>query len=149
MEIYILKQKFQSYSGLVLVFFLFFHLAGIIFAGLNPYRFEKYASYLHSSFFLPYLEITLSVIFVIHIFLTLEKVLKNRSMGNTAFLMSRRNDFLGVLASKIQPFTGVILISFLIIHLFQLRFPRSGDNLELYLLRNKLHSIFIPWLYIL
>ena len=111
-EIYILKQKFQSYSGLVLIFFVFVHLAGIIFAGINPYGFEKYASNLHSSFFLPYLEITLSVIFIIHIFLTFQKILKTRSAGNTAFLISKRNDSLGVLASKIQPFTGVILISF-------------------------------------
>ena len=147
MELDFLIQKFQSYSGLVLVFFIAIHLAGIIFAGINPDTFEIYASNLHSSIFLPYFEIVLATAFIIHIFLTLKKVLKNRSSGNNAILKTRRNDYLGVIASKIQPFTGVILASFLIIHLLQLRFPRPGDNLELTSLKNKLKDVHILVLY--
>jgi len=142
-----LTQKFQSYSGLVLVFFIAVHLAGVIFAGINPDAFEIYASNLHSSLFLPYSEIVLAITFIIHIFLTLKKVLKNRSSGNKAILKTRRNDYLGVIASKVQPFTGVILASFLIIHLLQLRFPRPGDNLELISLKNKLGGVHILVLY--
>ena len=142
-----LTQKFQSYSGLVLVFFIAVHLAGVIFAGINPNAFEIYASNLHSSLFLPYSEIVLATTFTIHIFLTLKKVLKNRSSGNKAILKTKRNDYLGVLASKVQPFTGVILASFLIIHLSQLRFPRPGDNLELISLKNKLGGVHILFLY--
>ena len=141
MDLETFEQKFQSYSGLVLVFFIAVHLAGIILAGINPEAFEIYASNLHSSIFLPYLEIVLTTTFIIHIFLTLKKVLKNRSSGNTAILRTRRNDYLGVLASKVQPFTGIILASFLIIHLFQLRFPRPEDNLELTSLKNKLEDV--------
>ena len=147
MDFEILTQKFQSYSGLVLVFFIAVHLAGIIFAGINPDAFEIYASNLHSSLFLPYSEIILATTFIIHIFLTLKKVLKNRSSGNKAILKTRRNDSLGVLASKVQPFTGVILASFLIIHLLQLRFPRPGDNLELISLKSKLGGVHILVLY--
>ena len=147
MELETLTQKFQSYSGLVLVFFLAVHLAGVIFAGINPDAFEIYASNLHSSIFLPYFEIVLTATFIIHIFLTLKKVLKNRSSGNKAILKTRRNDYLGVIASKVQPFTGVILASFLIIHLLQLRFPRPGDNLELISLKNKLGGVHILVLY--
>ena len=68
-------QKFQSYSGLVLVFFIAVHLAGIIFAGINPDAFEIYASNLHSNLFLPYSEIVLAVTFIIHIFLTLKSLM--------------------------------------------------------------------------
>jgi len=142
-----LTQKFQSYSGLILVFFIAVHLAGVIFAGINPEAFEIYASNLHSSLFLPYAEIVLATTFIIHIFLTFKKVLNNRLSGNKAILKTRRNDYLGVLASKVQPFTGVILASFLIIHLLQLRFPRPGDNLELISLKNKLAGIHILVLY--
>ena len=149
MELETLTQKFQSYSGLVLVFFIAVHLAGIIFAGINPDEFEIYASNLHSSLFLPYSEIVLATTFIIHIFLTLKKVFKNRSSGNKAILKTRRTDSLGVLASKIQPFTGLILASFLIIHLLQLRFPRPGDNLELISLKNKLGGVHILVLYAL
>ncbi len=147
MDLETLTQKFQSYSGLVLVFFIAVHLAGVIFAGINPVVFEIYASNLHSSLFLPYSEIVLAITFIIHIFLTLKKVLKNRSSGNKAILKTRRNDYLGVIASKVQPFTGVILASFLIIHLLQLRFPRPGDNLELISLKNKLGGVHILVLY--
>ena len=147
MDLETLTQKFQSYSGLVLVFFIAVHLAGVIFAGINPDAFEIYASNLHSSLFLPYSEIVLAITFIIHIFLTLKKVLKNRSSGNKAILKTRRNDYLGVLASKVQPFTGVILASFLIIHLLQLRFPRPGDNLELISLKSKLGGFHILVLY--
>ena len=147
MDLETLTQKFQSYSGLVLVFFIAVHLAGVIFAGINPDAFEIYASNLHSSLFLPYSEIVLAITFIIHIFLTLKKVLKNRSSGNKAILKTRRNDYLGVLASKVQPFTGVILASFLIIHLLQLRFPRPGDNLELISLKNTLGGVHILVLY--
>ena len=147
MDLETLTQKFQSYSGLVLVFFIAVHLAGVIFAGINPDAFEIYASNLHSSLFLPYSEIVLAITFIIHIFLTLKKVLKNRSSGNKAILKTRRNDYLGVIASKVQPFTGVILASFLIIHLLQLRFPRPGDNLELISLKNKLGGVHILVIY--
>ena len=147
MDLETLTQKIQSYSGLILVFFIAVHLAGVIFAGINPDAFEIYASNLHSSLFLPYSEIVLAITFIIHIFLTLKKVLKNRSSGNKAILKTRRNDYLGVIASKVQPFTGVILASFLIVHLLQLRFPRPGDNLELISLKNKLGGVHILVLY--
>ena len=147
MDLETLTQKFQSYSGLVLVFFIAVHLAGVICAGINPYAFEIYASNLHSSLFLPYAEIVLATTFIIHIFLTFKKVLNNRLSGNKAILKTRRNDYLGVLASKVQPFTGVILASFLIIHLLQLRFPRPGDNLELISLKSKLGGVHILVLY--
>ena len=147
MDFETLTQKFQSYSGLVLVFFITVHLAGVIYAGINPDAFEIYASNLHSSSFLPYAEIVLATTFIIHIVLTFKKVLNNRLRGNKAILKTRRNDYLGVLASKVQPFTGVILASFLIIHLFQLRFPRPGDNLELISLKSKLGGVHILVLY--
>jgi len=147
LELETLTQKFQSYSGLVLVFFIAVHLAGIIFAGINPDAFEIYASNLHSSLFLPYAEIVLATTFIIHIFLTFKKVLNNRLSGNKAILRTRRNDYLGVLASKVQPFTGLILASFLIIHLLQLRFPRPGDNLELISIKSKLGGVHILVLY--
>ena len=147
MNLETLTQKFQSYTGLVLFFFIAVHLAGVIFAGIKPDAFEIYASNLHSSLFLPYFEIVLANTFIIHIFLTLKKVLKNRSSGNKAILKTKRNDYLGVLAAKVQPFTGIILASFLTIHLLQLRFPRPGDNLELISLKNKLGGVHILFLY--
>ena len=78
MDLETFLQKFLSYSGLVLVIFIAVHLAGVIFAGINSDAFEIYASNLHSSIFLPYFEIVLAITFIIHIFLTLKKLLKKR-----------------------------------------------------------------------
>ena len=147
MDLETFTQKFQSYSGLALVFFIAAHIAGIIFAGINPDGFEIYASNLHSNIFLPYFEIVLALTFIIHVYLTLKKVLKNRSRGNKAILKSRRNDYLGVLSSKVQPFSGVVLVSFLIIHLLQLRFPRPSEDLELTSLKRNLEGVHILFLY--
>ena len=96
---------------------------------------------------MPYLEIGLTISFLIHIFLTLKKVYKNRLSGNTALLRTRRSDFIGVLASKVQPLTGIILTCFLLVHLFQLRIPRPGDNLELASLKGSLEGIHIFVIY--
>ena len=147
MDLISFLQKLQSYSGLVLVLFIAVHLAGIILAGIDPRAFEIYSSNLHSNIFIPYLEILLTLTFTVHIFLTIKKKKKNRISGNGAKLMTKRNDHLGVLASKIQPFTGAILASFLIIHLSQLRFPRPSDNLELISLKNKLEGVHILIIY--
>ncbi len=147
MNIETFKQKSQSYSGLALVFFLLIHLIGIIYAAISPDSFEIYAANLHSNTFLPYLEIGLSLTFIIHISLTLDKVLKNRFNGNKASLRTRRKDYIGVLSSKIQPFSGLILLLFLIIHLFQLRFPRPSINMELVSLKENLNGIHIIILY--
>ena len=147
MNIETFKQKFQSYSGLALVFFVLIHLIGLVYAGISPDGFEIYASSLHSNTFLPYLEIALSLTFIIHISLTLEKVLKNRFNGNKASLRTRRKDYIGVLSSRIQPFSGLILFLFLIIHLFQLRFPRPSNNMELVSLKENLKDIDTMILY--
>ena len=132
---------------MILVFFLFLHLTGIVYAGIYPKGFEIYVSSLHSNIFLPFLEIGLAFTFMIHIFLTIQKSIQNHSNGNTAFLKTRRSDSLGVLTSKIQPLTGIILTAFLILHLSQLRFPRPEANLELTFLKNNLESIHILLLY--
>ena len=78
MDLETLMQKFQSYSGLVLFFFIVIHLAGVICAGINPDGFEIYASNLHSSLFLPYAEIVLATTFIIHIFLTLKNLMARK-----------------------------------------------------------------------
>ena len=141
MDFEIFSQRSLSYSGLIIVGFVFIHLAGLVYAGINPNGFEIYASNLHSNIFLPYVEIGLTFTFFIHLILTFNKVVRNISNTNKASLISRRDDFLGVLAYKIQPLSGLILALFLFIHLFQLRFPRPEVNLELASLKNNLESI--------
>ena len=85
----------------------------------------------------------------IHIFLTFTKVATNIQNGNTANLVSRRKDFLAIVAARLQPIGGVLLLIFLYIHLRQLRFPRPSDGSELSTLQHLLSFQVNSSLYVL
>ena len=133
-------------SGLFLVFFLIIHLFGLLLATIAPISFELYASVLHSASWVILLECILVAVAFIHILLTFTKVISNIRNGNTANLVSRRKDFLAIFAARFQPIGGVSLLTFLLIHLRQLRFPRPSDGSELstlqYLLSFQVNSSF-------
>ena len=122
---------FLASSGLLLVFFLVIHLAGLLLAVIAPMTFELYATVLHSASWVIVCEFILVGISLIHILLTLAKIISNSQSGNTSNLVSRRKDFLAVFAARSQPIGGTVLLYFLFIHLGQLRFPRPADGSEL------------------
>ncbi len=106
-------------------------MLGLLLAIQSPVSFELYASSLHSAFWVSICEALLLAIALIHISLTFVKVISNFQNGHTANLVSRRKDFLAVFAARSQPIGGIVLLSFLFIHLRQLRFPRPSDGFEL------------------
>ena len=118
-------------SGLLLVLFLIIHLAGLVVAVIAPTQFELYAAALHSASWINLLECGLLVVALIHMSLTIKKVMDNFQASNSSSLVSRRKDYLAVLAARSQPLGGVCLLSFLLIHINQLRFPRPLDGAEL------------------
>ena len=132
-------------SGLLLILFLVVHLAGLIPALIAPALFEAYASSLHQAAWLPPMEIALAATTLLHISLTLLKVLGNRRAGNTASLASRRNQPLATLAARSTVAAGMISLGFLVMHLQQLRWPRpldGGERLALVaVLNNPLNAV--------
>ncbi len=126
-----LTRIFLATSGLLLVFFLVIHLAGLLLGVIAPITFELYAKALHATSWLVFAEFMLGAITLTHVFLTLTKVIKNSQNGNTSNLVSRRKDSLAVLAARSQPIGGIVLLFFLYIHLGELRFPRPADGSEL------------------
>jgi succinate dehydrogenase / fumarate reductase cytochrome b subunit len=132
-------------SGLLLVFFLLLHLAGVALAPLAPQRFEAYAAALHRSAWLPAAELVLLAVGVVHLGLSLLRVALNRAAGNTANLRSRRTGPLAPLAAmaaRSQASGGMLLLGFLVVHLAQLRWPRPEAGTELAELAVALAS---PW----
>ena len=127
-------------SGLLLVLFTLVHLAGLIPAVLAPERFEAYASALHSSSWLRPVEIGLAVIAVVHVGLTITKAITNRRAGNIAQLSSRRDAPLAALASRSKVMTGLLTLTFLVVHLNQLRWPRPAAGQEMAVLSSLLHQ---------
>ena len=131
--------------GLLLVFFLLLHLAGVALAPLAPQRFEDYAAALHRSSWLPAGELALLVVAVAHMSLSLLRAALNRAAGNTAILRRRRRGplaHLAALAARSQSAGGVLLLGFLVVHLAQLRWPRPEAGTELAELAAALAS---PW----
>lgn len=129
-------------TGLLLVLFVLVHLIGLVPAVLAPAQFEAYATALHSSPWLPLVELGLLLLAVIHISLTLTKVFVNRRAGNTATLRSRRQSPLASLASRSTVLAGLVTLGFLVVHLRQLRWPRPVAGYETTTLIQTLHH---PW----
>ena len=135
-------------SGLMLVLFLLLHLAGVALAPLDPQRFEVYAAALHRSAWLPLAELALLAAALVHLGLSLARVLSNRRAGNTAVLRSRRGDGLAALAARSQAAGGAVLLGFLVVHLQQLRWPRPAAGGELAALQAVLAQPFNLLLYL-
>jgi succinate dehydrogenase / fumarate reductase cytochrome b subunit len=132
-------------SGLLLVLFLLAHLLGMVLALVDPAAFEAYATSLHHQLWLVPVEVILAVVAVVHLSLTLWRSLANaraRGPGGYVLLRSRRGEPLAALAARTAPWSGVVLMVFLSVHLAQLRWPRPASGHELAALGSVLAS---PW----
>ncbi|MEB3199241.1 MAG: succinate dehydrogenase [Synechococcaceae cyanobacterium] len=138
-------------SGLLLVLFLVLHLGGVSLALLAPARFERWAALLHGAPWLAPLELLLAAL-VLHPLLALR-----RSFAQAAALgpvrpvrRSRRSDgWLAPLAARWQPWSGALLLLFLVVHLLQLRWQRPQAGLEREALLAVLHQPHWLLLYLL
>ena len=110
--------------------FVLAHLAGVVLAAINPAVFEAYATALHAKPWLPVVEWALAVVAVLHLALTAAVVISNRQAGNRAVLVSRRADPVAALAARTAPWSGSVLLVFVLVHLRQLRWPRPASGEE-------------------
>ncbi|MEA5399965.1 succinate dehydrogenase cytochrome b subunit [Synechococcus sp. BA-124 BA4] len=136
-----------SAAGLML--FVLAHGLGASLALVDPAAFERYATALHHAWWLPPLELSLALVALIHLSLTLQRVIINRrARGAVPYdqWRSRRSQPLAALAGRWSPFSGAVLLLFLAVHLAQLRWPRPGDGLERQALTLALAS---PWALVL
>ena len=111
------KKQIVAVTGLLLIGFVLTHLAGNLLIYLGPDAFNGYAKKLESfGILLKAAEITLTIIFLIHIFVTTLLVLQNisaRPVGYRVFKDSGDRS----LATRLMPYTGTFLILFLVGHL--------------------------------
>ena len=134
-------------SGLVLVLFLVAHLAGLGLAWWDGLAFERYATALHQSPWLPVAELGLLALLVVHPLQALGRVWANRSARGAVAgpLRSRREggmETLASLAGRLMPWSGSLLLVFLVVHLAQLRLHRPAAGGELAALLAVLRQ---PW----
>lgn len=127
------KKVLVALTGLGLVGFLIMHLAGnlLIFAPSAEGRstgMDDYSHALHAIPVLPLAEVGLVVFFVLHIALVLQLWASNRVARGGAYAVSgskRSSGKLAGLASKTMVVSGVIVLAFIPLHIWDFRAKRS------------------------
>jgi succinate dehydrogenase / fumarate reductase cytochrome b subunit len=126
----IARKQFVAITGLMLLGFVFTHLAGnlLIFAGANA--FNAYAQNLANMRpALGLLEIGLALIFASHIMVTMTLVAENRRARNGQYIVAKNVGNRKV-SSATMPYTGVMVMVFVILHLLDFTFNILGDPNE-------------------
>jgi succinate dehydrogenase / fumarate reductase cytochrome b subunit len=139
-------------SGLVLVLFLVVHLAGVSLALLDPAGFEQRAEVLHRQPWLPPLEVALAAALLLHPLLALMRTVANRRARGAVAARQRSRRAGGLegaaaLAGRWTPWSGALVLLFLVVHLAQLRLHRPAAGAELAALLAALASPFSLALY--
>ncbi len=111
-------KQMVGFTGILLILFVIFHLAGNLLIYLGPDVFNGYAATLHSlGLFLRLLEIGLASVFVLHLVFTARLVMANRKARLTRYEVyspSEERSF----AAKTMPYTGLLIFLFVLFHLF-------------------------------
>lgn len=119
-------------SGLLLCGFLVVHLAGnfLIYDTANNYEaYDHYAHALHANPLLPVAEIALLVLFLAHIWLTIQLVLRNRASRPEGYAVKRsKRGKSGLTAHNVMHWTGFIVLAFILLHLADFRFGLRYPN---------------------
>ncbi len=112
------KKMVMALSGLMLLLFLCSHAAGNATIYMGRSVFQSYADELHSH---PLIVIIFSfglfLVFLVHIGLGLLLFLQNRQTQTSRYTVSTRV-VTNSLASKTMPYTGLIILLFVLIHVF-------------------------------
>ncbi len=135
------KKWIMAVSGLLLLLFLFGHIAGNTTLYLGSAAFQDYAEQLHSHMlFLSIFKIGLFSLFVIHISTGLFLFYQNRKARPVPYRISVRvasnsiddvcakaipgaNGWISLpFAARTMPYSGLLILSFIIIHLFGFSF---------------------------
>jgi succinate dehydrogenase / fumarate reductase cytochrome b subunit len=116
------RKYLMAATGLLLVGFLVVHLAGnlLIYSGKASADFDAYAAKLDANPLLPVAEIGLALLFVAHIALALRVNLENREARSQGYAV-RASLGKKTLASASMVLTGLVVLVFLVVHIYDFR----------------------------
>jgi succinate dehydrogenase / fumarate reductase cytochrome b subunit len=119
----VIKKQIMGVSGLLLCGFLVSHLLGNCLIYLGPEAFNTYAHTLTSNkAFLYTAEAGLIAVFLLHIFLAAKLTLENSQARPQKYFMKKHTGRGANLASATMPYTGFVILVFLILHILDLKF---------------------------
>jgi succinate dehydrogenase / fumarate reductase cytochrome b subunit len=116
------KKSIMAVSGILLVLFLFTHLLGNSTSFFGRTAFNSYAEHLHSIGYLIYIfEIGLLTVFTIHIFTGVVLYFENLKARPSRYNINK-DDGDRSWGSRTMPYTGLVIILFIIVHLANFHF---------------------------
>lgn len=118
----VVKKVAMGITGLLLCGFLVSHLAGnfLIFVGADA--FNLYAHTLTSNPLIYGAEAILVAIFLVHLFMAIRLVIENKLARPTAYYVKKPTGHGSTFASSTMPYTGLIILIFLIFHLIEFKY---------------------------
>ena len=120
------RKYVMAVTGFLLGVFLLFHAAGNSFIFKGKAALNAYADLLHSSGpLIPVAELFLLGIFSAHILVGINLFLLNRDTGGGRYAVKRSAGG-ETWGSRTMPWTGLIILAFLLLHLCNVRFVEGG-----------------------
>jgi succinate dehydrogenase / fumarate reductase cytochrome b subunit len=140
----IAKKSVMAFSGAMLCGFILIHLVGNTTMFMGREAFNSYARHLHDlGILLHFFEAALLTVFLIHISFGVLLYLENLRARPTRYAVSRNNGG-RTLGSRTMPYTGLILLLFIVFHLsnFQTIDIASPSNTVRQILSQPVYSFF-------
>lgn len=118
----IVKKQLMGLTGLLLCGFLVSHLAGnmLIFCGAQS--FNSYAHALITNPFIYAAEAALALVFLAHIGLAIRLTIENNQARPAKYFMKQATGRGATFASSTMPYTGFIILLFLVFHIWHFKF---------------------------
>ncbi len=125
------KKQTVAVTGFMLILFLIMHLAGNCFIYAGPETFNKYAATLESlGPVLKLIEWALTAVFAIHIAFTAMVVIENKKSRPVGYAASHYKE--RSLATRLMPYTGIILLVYICTHLFDFTFADTTTAISIF-----------------
>ena len=144
------RKYIMALTGLLLGGFLLFHAAGNSFLFQGREAFIAYAEHLHSlGPLVPLAELALLVVFLLHIITGISLFQGNLRSGGAQRYAVNRSAGGRTWGSRSMPYTGTIILAFLLIHLGNVRFTRSEQSVPVVSVADTVAGVFASPLYTL
>jgi succinate dehydrogenase / fumarate reductase, cytochrome b subunit len=144
------RKVIMASTGILLMAFLIVHLGlnATIFIGDRGILFDRTAHFLHNNWGLHFLEILVFSGFILHIWQGISLTLQNRSKRTMPYAVSP----ISLAPAKSMGILGVIILAFLLLHLYQFWLPNllGLNDQSLYrLMQDTLSQWWIVAIYVL
>ncbi len=117
----IVKKIIMAKTGLLLCGFLLSHLLGNFLILIGPEAFNTYAYRLTSTPLIYVAEVILGAIFLTHLVMAVKLTIENKMARPEQYHMRRHTGRGATIASATMPYTGVLILAFVIWHIWSIK----------------------------